>query len=509
MRRSIEGTWHWAARVAASKYFFLATCLTYVALAIFFAVSVIFPHYSGLINGVVRVTPPNRVPDEFRHIANILYYVQRDFWAGPVISNVPAETLRLGEITRFPSYFYYYFMSWFVRWFDFGGSNYYAVVLTLRLITAVFGLLTLIVVRKSLLRLKFSLAVANISVFGLLLTGRFVWQSAGVSYDMPSMLLFAVFCHYSIKFIQSRNLWLILPLLGITFLNSVVKYTYLPFQLGYLGLIVVWYLITRKKHSGVKSPRPALANLWFWILTTAISFALFAERILQNILVWRQIEPGCDKIQTYANCFTLMGIFRRNESAAAAVANHTAHDLMNPFVYFVRWVNNIYQSLFFYRGWSTHNWYVIERVIVVGLLATAVAFILFVIGAVRNSRSPERLFAITVVATYAVGVFAFNAKTYLNLHVTFAASGRYLLPILGFFFAFGVLGIRELFKIKSLALKRTVLISLGALLLLFWWWHNPLVAYDPLYHSKNFWANMGPVADIFHRMILVKRYHGQ
>ncbi|MEO0024985.1 MAG: hypothetical protein RL196_1426 [Actinomycetota bacterium] len=508
MRKSIEGAWHWAARVAASKYFFFATCLAFVAMSVFFAVSVVFPHYSGVINGVVRVTPPNRVPDEFRHIANILLYVQRDFWAGPVISNATPETLRLGEVSRFPSYFYYYAMSFFVRWFDFGGSNYYAVVLTLRLVTAVTGLLTLIVVRKSLLRLKFSMATANITVFALLLTGRFVWQSAGVSYDMPSMLLFAVFCHYSIKFIQSRNLWLVVPLLVFTFLNSVVKYTYLPFQIGYLALILGWFLFTRKKHTGPIWVRPASTRFWLWIIATAISFALFAERILQNILVWRQIEPGCDKIQTYANCFSLMGIFRRNESAAAAVANGSAHDLMNPFTYVVRWVNNIYQSIFFYRGWSTHNWYVIERVIVVGLLATAVAVVLFVIGAIRNGRSPERLFVIAVVVSYVVGVFAFNAKTYLNLHVTFAASGRYLLPILGFFFAFGVLGIRELFKIKSIMLKRVVLISLGALVVLFWWWHNPLVAYDPLYHSKNFWGNMGPIADIFHRMILVKRYRG-
>jgi hypothetical protein len=382
------------------------------------------------------------------------------------------------------------------------------VVLTLRLITAVTGLLTLIVVRKSLLRLKFSIATANITVFALVLTGRFVWQSAGVSYDMPSMLLFAVFCHYSIKFIQSRNLWLVVPLLAFTFLNSVVKYTYLPFQIGYLALILGWFLFTRKKHPGKNWVRPSATRFWLWIIATAISFALFAERILQNVLVWRQIEPGCDKIQTYANCFSLMGIFRRNESAAAAVANGSAHDLMNPFTYVIRWVNNIYQSLFFYRGWSTHNWYVIERVIIVGLLATAVAVVLFVIGSIRNGRSPERLFVIAIVVSYAVGVFAFNAKTYLNLHVTFAASGRYLLPILGFFFAFGVLGIRELFKIKSIRLKRVVLISLGALVVLFWWWHNPLVAYDPLYHSKNFWANMGPIADIFHRMILVKRYHG-
>lgn len=470
------------------------TLATYSLMAIAFALKVPFSKFRGMTGGVPIVPDGGIAPDEFRHIGNVLYYAQLDLLNGPVIQTATEVSLRLGEITRFPSYLYYYFLSFFVRWFDFTPELYSQAVLTMRLVTAVFGLLTLIVVAKTLRRLQFSPAVVNLSVLALVMTGRFTWMSAAVSYDIPSMFLFVLFCHFAVRLIQERNASWFIALAALTFLNAEVKYTYLPFQ-AFFGLVIaIWFISQKRKGTTASKWPPSKLSIGLWFAGLAISFALFAERIMQNFLVYKKLEPACDQIQSYEACYRYFGIFRRNASAAKHVLEGTVAPLDNPLTYSAKWAYNMYQSLFFYRGWGTSEWSLATHVVIIGMLAVVVATMAFWFGAISRNLSAERQFAIFASVAYCLGVFAFNAKTYVNLHQTYAASGRYLMPIFGFFFAFMFVGLQKLYQIVPL--RKVTVGAFSVLAVLFVWWHNPILAYEQLFNHEQVWANTGVLGEL-------------
>lgn len=451
----------------------------FAALAMFI---VKIPALKSVSNSVPVIAESGIAPDEFRHIANILFYAHTDFWQGPWLNHLTPETLRLGEVSRFPSYFYYYFASFFVRFFDYSHSQYLASVVILRLLSLLFGLLTLFILRRMLKRMQFSPTTINVTLLAFILIGRFSWQSAAVSYDVPAMFLFVWFLDFAVRFLQSRQLWLFIPMAALTLLNSVVKYTFMPFQVAFMALLAIWFLATKGSQGVLEKFKPYAIGSW--ALAAVISLVLFCERILQNLVVWHQVEPSCDRVQSYEACYTYFGIFRRNTNALESVSSGNAAPLSDPATYMVNWFNNIYQSLFFYRGFGTTTWHVPTFVLLIGFitLVSAVAFV--VLGVIRVKKSGVHMFAILVTLIYIGAVFAFNLKTYLNLHVPYATSGRYLLPVLPFVIAYLILGAKAFFASKfskPLAVRASA-IALTALFVLS---HNPLTSLLLLRLSTN------------------------
>ena len=109
------------------------------------------------------------VPDGNRHIGAIYYFAKRPILAGPIVNDQQPADLWIGDLERFPSYLYYYLLSFPVRLsMSLGASDMVNVVL-IRLIGLIFGVLGLIIFRRIVKELKVHETVTNMSILALAL----------------------------------------------------------------------------------------------------------------------------------------------------------------------------------------------------------------------------------------------------------------------------------------------------------------------------------------------------
>lgn len=118
------------------------TIVVFLVIGAFLSVAVHMPVVDGMGNVPYAGTI---APDEGRHIANILFYAGRSWTAGPIITDAAPQLLTMGEIERFPSYFYYYLMSFPVKPLVNLEAPYTVIVVMLRAVNVVLGALGLVV----------------------------------------------------------------------------------------------------------------------------------------------------------------------------------------------------------------------------------------------------------------------------------------------------------------------------------------------------------------------------
>ena len=88
------------------------------------------------------------VPDGNRHIAAIYYFAEQPLLHGPIIRDMDSNAMWIGDLERFPSYLYYYLLSFPVRIAMMMGAPDAVNVLLIRLIGIVFGVIVLLTLRK-------------------------------------------------------------------------------------------------------------------------------------------------------------------------------------------------------------------------------------------------------------------------------------------------------------------------------------------------------------------------
>ena len=443
--------WH----VAGARWFFPVVLIGFAVSAVFFAVVVFIPHSTGVVDGIPYIAKTSRVPDEFRHIGNIFYYASLPIRSGPFLTGVPDAALWLGEVERFPSYLYYYVLSFPTRIAMAAGLSHDTIVVMLRLLTAISGLASLVLARRILLAAGSGAVIAGWATLALALTGRFVWQSAGVSYDTPSMALFLLFVLAGVQVLRTASPRWYLVLIASASLVSITKYTFMPFVVFAGIALTVWVLVSRHR-AGLPGVRQLIAESFarsrvaFLALSVLafVSFGLFVERIVVNYLRFGDADPDCDVVHSVAACTTNYDIYRRNESVRdtylAELADGTRlPQQYSPFSYTGTWADLYYQSTFFYRGagagmgsWTVANW-----VTILGSFAIIVALIAVIAVSRSLLTSPTRIFVAGLSALYVAGVYVFNLRTYLSVDRYYAHSGRYLLPIAAFAIAAALYGL--------------------------------------------------------------------
>lgn len=487
-------------QLAERPWFWPAVLIGFAATAVFFSVVVYIPRELASVDGIPFIARESRVPDEFRHIGNIFYYATLPLSSGPIITNAPDAALWLGEVERFPSYLYYYVMSFPTRALQATGMSHEAVVIVLRLLTATTGLASLVLVRRVLLALGASVAVVGWTAVAVALTGRFVWQSAAVSYDMPSMALFLLFLLAGVRVMQTASARWYLVLVASAFTVSVTKYTYMPFVVVAVVALTVWVAYASRRRAGpslVASARSAFvsarASTISLSLLVVVTAGLFIERIITNYVRFGDADPDCDLVHTRDVCMANYDIFSRNELARseylAQVADGSrapAH--YAPLEYTGTWADIYYQSTFFYRGPGT-AWGVSTVILVLGFIALIVAAAVIVLNARALLRTPTRVFIATMSVLYAAGIYFFNLRTYLSVETYFAHSGRYLLPIEGFAIAATLAGGAVLLRAVPQARRGLVYIGCLAFIAIVALTHNSIVSFlayavDPAWYSE-------------------------
>ncbi|MDT0211843.1 hypothetical protein [Curtobacterium sp. BRD11] len=471
-------------RVLENPWTLRLTLVLFVLVGAVFSVAVHMP----VVDGVGNVPYAGTIaPDENRHIANILYYAGRSVWAGPVITDAPASLLQMGEIERFPSYVYYYVMSFPVKPLLDLGAPYSVIVVALRFANVLIAAVGLVVVHRLVRTMGTAPWVATLVVVLLAGTGRYEWQAAAVTYDTPANTLFFLCLLFCARLIRSSGHAYsdLFRALVLGALAIVVKYTFVPFVLVAVAVAVALVL----QRDGVRTfahpvqrfrrvfaEHPVTSSLW--ALLFVVTAAVLLERIGGNLLVYGQFNPSCTKLHTHQECLAF-DIYRRNYWAARAhdlgIVNAVPQTPFDLFEFVGSWISAYFQSMFFYRGRNT-----VWQVSTVVQIAGAVTFVVAVVATLLSFRSLVRtrasVWGLFVAGSYVVAMFFFNLRTFIRLDNEYAFSGRYLLPVLPLIYVFAI--------IAGVALWRT----------LPHWWRRVLVVPAVLLGVLTLVTYAGPIA---------------
>ncbi|MFJ4220976.1 hypothetical protein [Curtobacterium luteum] len=466
--------------VLSSRAAFVVVLAAFLVLGCFFAVTI---H-----------VPASAAPDEIRHIGNILFYAARPWTAGPFVHDAAASTLRLGEVTRFPAYLYYYLMAFPAKAALAVGLDQERTVMVLRGIDVLAAGAGLYALRVMFRNAGVPTSVGLLAIVTTAFTGRYVWQAATISYDAPSMAAFFLFAAVAVKVTRGGGLRTLAWLVITAMLAVMLKYTQVPLLLaGAFFAIVFRYRVDgftwllhplRRAVSGFRA-RPGRSVLL--VVLGAVLFGLVLERFGVNLFVYRSLNPDCAEIHSRAACMNF-DIFRRNYNAARAHDLAVAAGTLEPFHplgFLVTWVTTYFRSLFFFWG-PTLPWRPNPVVVVFGATAVSAAVVVAATQLRRVLRSASLWWLATVPVAYTIAVLCFNAATVVNLRQEFAFSGRYLLPVLPMAAAVVLLGVDSwLGRLRGRAASAgwvTVVVVGLALFALY----NPVSAFFP-YATSSAW----------------------
>ena len=411
-----------------SKNFLYVLLALFVGQAVFFAAAINY-----------------KVPsDEEFHFTFTEYYANRPILEGPVIADQNSNFI-LGDVQRLPSYMYHYLSSFYLRAVTVFSKNMEVQIFSLRLLNVVIGVLCLLVLVRLLRRIGTSQLSINLVMAGLISTGMFVWVFAGITYDNLAMLLFLLLLHQLVGLQKKLQIIPLLLSASTALFLFVVKETYLPVALLCFLLLFGWHL----KQAGFKK---LFINLWkstvkTWKITSTrraligfivvfvLTFGLFAERYIQNYVVYGKTTPSCNQVHSESECMQ-SSIYRRNtgQKKEFEAAKRAGSGQLKTFGVFARqWCFLIYERTFFYRGHQTIKATDPARR-VAGVTTVFVAIIIAAgiwLGREKRSSALHRALGIITVG-YILLVFFYNLNTYHFYGYPFAIQGRYLLPILPF-----------------------------------------------------------------------------
>lgn len=413
------------------------------------------------------------VPDGHRHLGAIYYYAQAPILQGPVISDMTDDDLWMGDLVRFPSYLYYYVLSFPVRIATTFGASDTAIIYLVRLIGIAIGVATLFVFRRIAQLVTSSVTIQNISLLALTLTGSFVWLSAAENYDVPALLLWFAFLYASMSLFIKKDASYVYWMALWFFMLAITKYTYIPFA-GVFGLVAAGlYAKNKNAPSPTGLVRAAgtdikswLGRLRKWQLVLAsvlliASAGLFTERIIGNLATYRSFNPSCAKIHSHQACMGF-GVYARNYNQMMRVQNGTATPIEYvPVVgYPAWWAKRYFDSMYVYMGhlYIPAYSFFIE---LAGILAVLIGIMMLVLARIKRIRLFENQaewYLLAIVLTLTVVQFMFNLNTVLNFAgQPYAHQGRYLLSIIGFSYILYLIVLRRVFSKQSAKTKQVVL----------------------------------------------------
>jgi hypothetical protein len=418
---------------------------------------------------------------------------------GPFITSTPPDSGAYGELVRTPSYLYHYLMSFPYRLIASITNQETVQIIFLRFINIGLFATGLFVFRKVLLRLRFSAAVAHLSLLLLILVPVVPFLAGQINYDnllfilTPAIALAALQCRQEILQKGRLPAPAFVSFLALGMLGSLVKYAFLPIFLAailYVAVVVVRQknigILVKKTWSAFATSKPLLKVAMLVLL--AVSFGLFAERYGGNIIHYQSLDPDCAKVESIDHCKEYGPWARNYLLTTGAIPSGT-----DPTPFAIGWVIGIVHRLYFAINYDYINYYELPLPVAAAYAFGLVGAGLTIIYWRRLLKANPRLLLIALITViYVASLVYVNYSDYLKYDAFLAINGRYLIPILPFIFAVMAAAYGMVVRKKAFA-KRGVQIKFGlvALLLLFtlqgggiltyavrsdpnWYWQNPL-----------------------------------
>lgn len=400
--------------------------------------------------------------DEGRHLSTI--YIYANHW-NPFMTSQPTAWDHLGEIIRGGSYMFYFVMSLPLRLARLFTSDHMAQVISMRIVCVAFFAGGIVLYRKALLQIEnASKSLIHLSLLFLILTPAIAILPGAVNYDNLVFLLFALLLYLSVKAVKSKDISLatLACVLIVGLFMSVVKWASAP-----LFAPIVLYLCydLYQKHGRKVFSRSAQAAKklsWWQILLLGaglvITFGLFIERPVVNVIKYGKAEPACDKVIGVARCQAFPDYVIYSKLSATKPAGFTPRD---PVQYVLtlwepRMLDTAVNSL--EKGHASE--FAITRVLYSFFAVTGVVVVLLYLRDFLKNKYYQ--FLIFISAAYLLVLTATEYLSYVHNGLVTATRTRYLLPILPIFIYFVALAFYRLFgKFKLL----TLLALLGVLML--------------------------------------------
>lgn len=432
--------------------------------------------------------------DEYMHVGITKLYASH--WS-PFLTSQPTSASIYGDVTRDPSYLYHYLMSFPYRLLNVFISNETALIISMRLLNVAFVCVGLFFFRKLLLKWGISKKLTHLVLLLYVCTPIVPLLAAHNNYDNLLFLLTPVFLLIVTKLIiEEGNLIINLSLyFSLGFIASLVKYTFIP-MLVIVSLYLLVFYIKRWGKISLRSEWRKLENKKILLLLLpmlVISFGLFVERPLNNVIIYHSISPKCEDVQSVEVCKNFMPWARNQEN----LKNKSAEKLYgNPVSFTQHWVTKSmrgYFAIFSHTPTqvvSTKEPFgpIVLKPLLPLPIVIAYSAILLGISAVllqlKKILADQFLrFSLVLSGGYLVVLWLFNYQGYLKLGVAQAIQARYTLPILIIMYVLIAWSVNQ--TLKSNKIKTALLI----LIFVTYCWGGGIAGYLIWADQNWYWQN--------------------
>jgi len=409
--------------------------------------------------------------DENYHLGVIDIYSRQ---ISPFLTSQPDEAKFYGDITRDPSYLYWYLFSFIYNFIGIFTDNIITVIISLRFINIAIVAVSLVFWRKLLFQLSLSRAQAHLALFLFVSVPLVPYLAAHINYDNLVLLILPILFSLIIK-LQTTKQPLVCLLLaaGLAGMLSVVKFSTLPIVV----VVAVAALVILLRRFGKAFGKELYASrahskkitLIGAILVGVLGLGLFAERYGVNYVQYSSYSPDCIELHSFDECKEYSVWIRnfnaenRTDTFELSLANSP------PAFFFGYWVPNIYGGLFvsgaFTDATTDLHRFMPQNVSastgsLTARLAGAGALLISLFALARSwkylSARGARYLILTSFLLYGAALFATNYGNLVNLGYPYATQGRYMIPFIIPVIGLLILGLGQVFRNKPLT--KTVLL---------------------------------------------------
>jgi len=416
MRKKFDRLYNFIHKTVGSKGFAVFLIVLFVLQSIWIAISYRYP----------------MLYDEAFHLDAIKLYSQQ---LSPIITNQPTYYDMYGSFAHGAATLYHYLMSFPYRFVIVFTNNFATQVIFLRLINIAMVATGLSLFIKLFKKIGIKQVFVNIGMLIFILLPIIPFVSATVNYDnllFPLTALFFITCIdiiFEKRVSLSQCVWLII--IGCT--ASVVKYTFLPvFAIGVIYLVAVMYrrhdlhILSKIRVTLNSKKKFKKAGLAFILV---LSLGMFSVIYLQNIIVYKTLQPNCEQIMSRERCSNnLMSI--RNDTAEATKSTRPLMQMPSYIsdwtIQMVDWTNMTGSHPAGGGTVVTQPLPIIYTTIFMGIFV-GMAALLYSWRSLK--KNPAWYFLIVISVGLILIVFMQNYLMYIKLHMPYAIQPRYLLTI--------------------------------------------------------------------------------
>ena len=392
--------------------------------------------------------------DENYHFGLIQLHAQQ--WL-PYFTSQPLHSGAYGAIVRDPSYLYHWLMSYPYRLTTVFTKDVTAQIIVLRLLNVALFAYALTLYRRLLGRLGVSRALSTsiFAVFILIPVTPFL--AAHINYDNLFMVAVPISALLTLQLTEQFNhrqinALTLLTLFIVLCLASLIKYPFLPVLLV-ITIYVLWRLGRNRLISSIGlrtfwESFKALGWLRQVLLVGAclVSFGLFAERYLGNVVKYHNPVPACDAVISEDECLQY-GPYGRDY---VDKQQKSPYFHANPLIYAWQWMYGMWYRLFFAIN---YDYATQPPLLAIGILSILLA-VLLALGIILRFRAlffnhGARQFVLWLTVGYTLVLFADGFSSYASTGQPVAVNGRYLIPFLPFLAAFGGLAWTQLLQSRT------------------------------------------------------------